>query len=175
VPHLIQRVVHIRVVIRVGQGAPVRKEHVHDGHRFAHGFYIAHIVIDPFFHHDEVFFVWVMPILASDPRPHKPLRVPERPSGIRAIRLAEFVAAGAVHPDGAPARLRALVLQAESPNGGQCFVKRLAKIRHARGAEPVPLIVMFGGFAVNVVGRGLHVAAQVALAPHDATHVHGRR
>lgn len=178
-PDLIQRVVHIRVVIRVGQGSTVRKEHVHDGHRFAHGFCIAvvvvvHIVIDPFFHHDEVFFVWVIPILASDPRPHKPLRVSERPSGIRAIRFAGFVAAGAVHPDGAPSRLRALVLQAESPNGGQCFVKRLAKIRHARGAEPVPLIVMFGGFAVNVVGRGLHVAAQVALAPHDATHVHGR-
>ena len=72
-----------------------------------------------------------------------------------------------MHPDGAPARLRSFVFQAESPNGGQCFVKRLAKIRHARGAEPVPTIVMFGGFAVNVVCGGLHVAAQVALAPHD--------
>ncbi len=188
VPDLIQRVVHIRVVIRVGQGAPVRKEHVHDGHRFAHGFCIVHVVIDPFFHHDEVFFVvigrivrivWIvrigfMPILASDPRPHKPLRVSERPSGIRAIRFAEFVAAGAVHPDGAPARLRAFIFQAESPNGGQCFVNRLTKIRDARGAEPVPPIVMFGGFAVNVVCGGLHIAAQVALAPRDEAHLHRR-
>ena len=187
VSDLVQRVVHIRVVIRVGQGAPIRKEHVHDGHAFAHRFRSAYrsafliMIIDPFFHADEVFLkrfhigIMLVDGFARDPRTHEPTRVPERPPRIRAIRFAEFVAAGAMHPKGTPASFGALRFQAKPPNGGQRFIQGLAKIRHACTTEPVPLLEAFGEFAVNVVTRSLHVAAQVALGCHDEAHVHGRR
>ena len=63
------------------------------------------------------------------------------------------------------------IFQTESPNGGQRFIQGFAKIGHACGAEPIPFFEMFGEFPVDVVVRGLHVAAQVALARNDEAHV----
>ena len=68
--------------------------------------------------------------------------------------------------------MSAFGFQAEPPNGCQPVVKSLAEVRDARGAEPVPLLEIFGAFAVDVVVGILHVAAQVTLAPDDEAHVH---
>lgn len=110
-----------------------------------------------------------------DPRAHEPTRVSERPPRIRAVRFAEFVAAGPMHPKGDPALVGAFRFQPDPPNGRQRFVKSLAEVRGARGAEPVPLFEIFGAFAVDVVDGILYVAAQVTLALDDEAHVHWRR
>ena len=87
VSDLIQRIVHIRIVIRIGERTPVCKEHVHDRHGFAHGIRFANRIR---FHVNEVFFVMIVWIrimlvngLAGDPRTHEPTRVSERPEFVR--------------------------------------------------------------------------------------------
>ena len=61
VSDLIQRVVRIGVVVRIVNGAPIRKEYVHDRCHFAHGFSRR----IPFFNANEVFLkvvvrIWVV-------------------------------------------------------------------------------------------------------------------